>query len=903
MPNQEAVICRETRVIPRTRHRSAQSCFLTPLPGGSGAVRGSDRPRGQIETKSFDGTAKYEMSSKLTASSNLGEPLPFLPGGASWTRRELLWRNRQLTALNRISEIMLFQGSEETRFDLIAAEISLMSGFPMAAIELCDFERQVMIYRGAHGMDFAELPLPFEMPMDVSLSGQVAHTGDALIETHAESRREWAAPIIRRFGFQSFVCVPIKTNGIVIGTLSLGHPESVTIEPKLVAALSNLANFLATLFDRLHARDSAQRSEAELVAVYDRAPNVMCLFDERLRIIRANHAAAVFSGHTPKELTGMRASQFFQCSVGRHDCLEAGSATACSNCDLRRVVSETLATGKIWHQVRVKRTRAGGTVAEDSTLMVSTERLQVGGVQRVLLCIEDISQSVRADEQLRSQAALLEITRDAIFVRDFCDRVLYWNEGAHRLYGWTVAEARGKTTAQLALDAKPADSAHALKAVQEKGEWSGELRHRTRDGRDVVVQSRWTLVGEVGQSSSAILVVNTDITERKALESQLLRVQRLESIGTLASGLAHDLNNVLAPIMMAVNILREDAENEDAKRWLQTLETCSQRAAGIVRQVLTFARGIEGARVLVNPAHLIKDMARIARETFPRSIEVEMEVNGNSHVVMGDATQLHQVLMNLCLNARDAMPTGGTLSLRLSAAELAAETARIHPKAQPGSYLVISVRDTGSGIPPELLDKIFDPFFTTKPIGQGTGLGLPSVLGIAESHGGFVQVETAPGQGSTFNVYLPRARELGEVTPVGRNEGACPRGNGETILVVDDEPAVRKIASAVLTANGYRVVSAAEGAEAVSVFHEYRTQIKVVVSDLMMPRMDGPTALRVLRKLQPELKSIIITGLGEEGRIAEARAAGADLVLHKPFASEKLLNALHELLHRAPVTN
>jgi CheY-like chemotaxis protein len=309
-----------------------------------------------------------------------------------------------------------------------------------------------------------------------------------------------------------------------------------------------------------------------------------------------------------------------------------------------------------------------------------------------------------------------------------------------------------------------------------------------------------------------------------------------------------------------------------------------------------FARGVEGERILLNPKHLIQEMQRIANETFPRAIEIHTRISKQPCVLLGDATQIQQVIMNLCVNARDAMPRGGVLTIGLDQKELDAAGATIHLKARPGKYVVISVADTGTGIPPELLDKIFDPFFTTKPLGQGTGLGLPTVLGIAENHGGFVHLETKPGAGTTFYVYIPAAP--GEVAGGETRNGAVEpvKGNGELILIVDDEPSVRKLASAILHRSGYRTVTAAEGREGTKIFEEQRRDIKLVVSDLMMPQLDGPGMLRGLRQIEPELKCIIITGLGEENRIAEAKAAGADMILNKPFSADQLLAHVKQLL-------
>jgi two-component system cell cycle sensor histidine kinase/response regulator CckA len=296
-------------------------------------------------------------------------------------------------------------------------------------------------------------------------------------------------------------------------------------------------------------------------------------------------------------------------------------------------------------------------------------------------------------------------------------------------------------------------------------------------------------------------------------------------------------------------------------------------------------------------------MQRIAKETFPRSIEVNSSIVKQPCIMLGDATQIQQVIMNLCVNARDAMPNGGTLTIGLSKVELDATGAKIHPKARPGSYIVIAVSDTGTGIPAELLDKIFDPFFTTKPLGQGTGLGLPTVLGITENHGGFVHLQSQPGCGTTFRVHIPAAPGENESAEISRAAGESVRGGGELILVVDDEPAVRRLASAILNRNGYRTITAAEGREGMAMFAKQRDEIRLVVSDVMMPLLDGPAMLRELKLMQPGVKSIVITGLGEENRVAEAKAAGADVVLQKPFTADELLKDVKQLLTQAPGGN
>lgn len=803
-------------------------------------------------------------------------------------QQELFRQNRELTALRRISEIMLSGRPEAEMFDAIAAEIAGVTEFPMVSIELCDFERAVMIFRGTHGIPLGDMPTPFEVPMDVTISGEVAHTGSVLIETETFSRREFAAPILRRLGVQTFVCIPIKTASRVIGTLSLAHYRKIGVEPHLLVAATSQANYLAMLLDSLETRNALRRSEAELAAVYDRAPSVMCLFDDRLDIVRANRAAAEFAGCSQAELTSGR---IFRALL--HQKIGNGDSTQ----NLRGILVDTLVSGKSRHRLRLEQSTAQPNLVENApVLLLSTGRIQTGGVNRVLMCLEDITSSVRADEQIHSQGTLLDISRDAIFVRNFSNRIIYWNAGAARMYGWRAAEALGKTINELDLAVDPKESARALKAVQEQEDWTGELRQKSRDGREWVVQSRWTMMRERDGKPKAILVVNTDITEKKKLETQLLRSQRMESIGTLASGLAHDLNNVLAPIMMALEFLRDNVKDKGLQTCLQTLEMCSLRGASIIRQLLMFARGVEGERLLLNPKHLIVEMERIARETFSRSIQIRTVLPGEPCILLGDATQIQQVLMNLCLNARDAMPRGGTLTVSMEKRVLDQAGARIHLKAEPGPYVVISVSDTGTGIPPELMDKIFDPFFTTKPLGQGTGLGLATALGIAEKHGGFIHVESVPEKGTTFDVFFPAAVSEEDDTSKDWGRAVLTQGNGELVLVVDDEPAVRRLAETILSRNGYRTVLAADGGEGLSLYEQHRNEIKLVVSDLMMPQMDGPSFIRALREQGAGVKAIIITGLGEEGRIGDARAAGVDAIMNKPFTAEQLLTQMKQLL-------
>jgi two-component system, cell cycle sensor histidine kinase and response regulator CckA len=509
----------------------------------------------------------------------------------------------------------------------------------------------------------------------------------------------------------------------------------------------------------------------------------------------------------------------------------------------------------------------------------------------------DITERKRAESRIREQAALLDKARDAIIVRGLDDRLLYWNMGAERVYGWAAAEAVGRTASELQLvnELNAEQFEAGQRDVLARGEWAGELRQRTKAGAEITVESRWTLVREDGGEPKAILVINTDVTERKKVETQLLRAQRMESIGTLAGGIAHDLNNILSPILMAVQMLQLKVDDPSALQWLEILQANSERGADMVRQVLSFARGVEGERVRLQPKHLVKEVIKILKDTLPKSIEIKYDVPSDLWLISADATQIHQVLMNLCVNARDAMPRGGELSLRAENVTLDESYARMHLEAAPGRFVVVTVADTGEGMTPEVAGRIFEPFFTTKEVGKGTGLGLSTALTIVRSHGGFISTYSEPRKGTRFAVYLP-AIEAAAAERAERKRLDLPEGRGELVLVVDDEDAIRQITKGTLETFNYRVLVAADGTEAVAVYAQHREEVAVVLTDMMMPFMDGPATIRALRKMNPQVRVIAASGLAVGDKAAEAAAVGAHAFLAKPYTAEKLLKALADIL-------
>jgi two-component system, cell cycle sensor histidine kinase and response regulator CckA len=395
-----------------------------------------------------------------------------------------------------------------------------------------------------------------------------------------------------------------------------------------------------------------------------------------------------------------------------------------------------------------------------------------------------------------------------------------------------------------------------------------------------------------------------DISDRKRaeeelrdLEVQFLRAQRMESLGTLASGIAHDFNNILTPILAASQLIPLKIPNLDQKNLelLQLIENSTKRGADLVKQILAFARGVEGKRLPLQVRHLLAEVIKVMRQTFPKNITISTDIpTTNLWTVSADATQLHQVLMNLCVNARDAMPDGGKLGLAIANQFIDEAYTRMNLDAHVGSYVVITVADTGTGIPTKVIDRIFDPFFTTKEQGKGTGLGLSTVLGIVKGHGGFVQVYSEIGSGTQFKVYLPA---ISDADPVHEEEQALLPGQQELILIVDDEPLIRQVAQTVLETHNYKTILASDGIEAIAVYAQHKNEISAVLMDMMMPSMDGMTAIRTLQKLNPKINVIATSGLTSNAQLTVERGMEVKAFLPKPYTANDLLDVLQRVLH------
>jgi PAS domain S-box-containing protein len=636
------------------------------------------------------------------------------------------------------------------------------------------------------------------------------------------------------------------------------------------------ANLL--LQQEISERRIAESALHNIKAALESAVEGISQLDSQGLYLSVNSSYANIVGYKPEEMIGME----WQKTIHPDDELKMLGA-----------YQQMLAIGKV--EVEARGIRKDGSSFYKQLVMVKAYNQEQQFIGHYCFC-KDISERKLAEAKIREQAALLDVATNAILVRGLDSNIFYWNKGAERLYGWSSEEVIGKNANRILYKNAEQLPSEALFNVVEFNSWQGELNKVTKDGKNIIVDSHWTLVRDEAGEPKFILTVDADITDKKQIETQFLRTQRLQSLGTLASGIAHDFNNILTPILAIAQLLPLKLPNADEQTHLlvKMLEESTKRGADLVKQILSFARGAEGKRTVMQIRHLIKEVADITKSTFPKSIEINTILSTKDlWVICADATQLHQVLMNLCVNARDAMPNGGTLTIKAENRYIDEAYARMNEEGGTSTYVVITIADTGVGIPEEIQEQIFDPFFTTKEVGRGTGLGLSTVLGIIKNHNGFVKVYSELGKGTQFKIYLPAVagKEIAFTEDV-----KLPKGNGETILVVDDDSAVREIIQASLDNYNYNTLSAADGVEAIAFYAQNKKLISVVLIDIMMPSMDGLTAIRTLKKINPQVRIIATSGLISNKNLVAAANIGVDNFLSKPYSIKELLDAVSDVL-------
>jgi len=630
------------------------------------------------------------------------------------------------------------------------------------------------------------------------------------------------------------------------------------------------------------ARDITERKKAErelrlMAQTVESARDCISIADLQNRLLFVNDAFRTTYGYTTEELLGK------DVSILR----SPDSPTTVTD----PILHETLGGG--WHGEILNRRKDGSEFPVE--LWTSVVKDGSGNPVALVGVARSITERKAAEEHLRQSEEqfrlIAENVADMIAVMDLEGRRIYNSPAYKNILG----DPESLKGTEGLLEIHPEDRERVnqvfLEAVRTGVGQRIEYRLVRPDGSVCNIDSKGSVIRDSDGKVFRVIVVSRDVTEEKRLAAQFLRAQRMESIGTLAGGIAHDLNNVLAPIMMAIEVLRSKIADPGGRNILNTIETSAKRGADIVRQVLAFGRGVEGDRILVQIKHVVNEVAKIACETFPKSIDIKTDVPRDLWTVSADPTQMHQVLLNMLVNARDAMPKGGILTISAENITVDETYSRMHLEAKPGAYVCLAIADSGTGIPADIREKIFEPFFTTKEIGMGTGLGLSTTLAIVRSHKGFINVYSEVGKGTTFRIYIP-ATGTGSGAAAAGEEADLPTGNGELILIIDDEAAIREITKETLQAHGYKAMTASNGAEGVAVYAENKNDINVVITDIMMPVMDGTAAILALKRIRPDVKIIAASGLTTKGQVTNPSDPNVQAFLTKPYTAEKLLIAL-----------
>ncbi|QLE40197.1 PAS domain S-box protein [Nostoc sp. C052] len=806
--------------------------------------------------------------------------------------------NKESARLEALYQYQILDTPPEEAFDDLAFLAAQIFNTPIALVNLIDANRQW--FKAKVGLDIPEMPLNKGFCPICLKSGEVLIIPDTLTDERFATN-----PLVTsaEFAVRFYAGVPLlASGGEAIGTLcvvdrvphqiSLQQVEALqTLSRMVVRQLENRRNLveLASIKQEYkQVQEALHHSESIFGSFFNSSPMMMGiaeLVDNDILHISDNPATAKFFGLTPEAMQNRLARDMGATDWRISQWIHYYRQAERTQSPVKFEYSDNTSQGQTWVSATV------ATITANS-----------GSRPQFVYIAEDITERKQIEQKICEQAALLDIVSDAIVVQDLSNKILLWNKNAEKLYAWKSEEVIGKQFNELFSTEPLAQHLEIYQTVLKNGFWQGELRKTSKSGKKLIVESRWMLIKDEYFQAKSILAVDTDITQNKQLEKQVLRTQRMESIGTLASGIAHDLNNVLSPILMSVHLLKAKNHDQQISQMLSIIESNAKRGADLVKQVLSFARGIEGdiqgqiltpQHTVLQVKHLISEMQQIILQTFPKSIAVHTEIQEDLLPICADSTQLHQVLINLCLNARDAMLTGGTLTISAENIWIDEIYASMHIGATVGAYIVLTVVDTGSGINQEILDKIFEPFFTTKELGKGTGLGLSTVMKIIKEHDGFITVSSCVGKGTKFQVYLPAVNQV----PIqSLQDIEIPAGAGECILVVDDETAIQEITKTSLENYNYTAITASDGMEALAIYAQHKEKISAAIIDMMMSKMDGATTIRTLQRLNPLLPIIAVSGLATSEQVPIDKTAEYTAFLPKPYTTQELLKTLHAVI-------
>ena len=775
----------------------------------------------------------------------------------------------RLRALERYDTVDIAGDQAFEQLVQLAAQVCDM---PVATLSLVDGTHQH--FRVRIGLDLASTPREQAICVHTMARRDVLLVSDASADDRfADNPLVLGGPRVR-----AYAGAPLITDdGHALGTLCVID----TVPRELTAMQQQSLRILAShAMGQLELRRTLREADAQRQAlavatlerrrILDQSVDVLSVLDGDGRFVEVSQAAYEVWGRAPETLVGRNWADLVHpddlgISFDHVREVMRGKGTA-FHVENRCVHADGHAVWMRWSSRWSSEDARAYSVARDITQQKAAEQVLI-----------------ESEARLREQAALLEMANDAILTRDMTGAIRFWNPAATRLFGWAADEVLGRRTVDV-LENDAARYDQAMTSLRADHAWQGELPRATRDGRVLTVQSHWTLIASPDGVPTGVLEINTDVTAARQTQAQSLRAQRLESLGTLASGIAHDLNNMLAPILMSVDVLRGSVHDDLGREVLQAIEASATKGANLVRQVQSFARGADGERAEVRVDVLVADIARIVGETFPRSINVRTEVDAAGWVVMGDATQLQQVLLNLAVNARDAMDGHGSLVIRT-----------VSDEEVEAAALAVQVIDTGCGMSAEVLERVFDPFYTTKPAGQGTGLGMSQVFAFCRQSGGEVKIQSTEGEGTRVAMLLPVAKPAITGGEKDLSDGAPSlAGPGErlNILVVEDDHRVLAATVEAVAELGHKAVPCSNPLEAEALV-ESQGDFDLILSDVLMPELTGPEMVARLKQRWPELSVLFVTGFA--GDAGDDASFGDHDVLRKPFT----LTALDRAIRRS----